>query len=147
MVAGDSGFLGNPGPDSISAQPGVPSQVGAEPLGARTGAPPWTRFRSYQIIPSAAVGVGGQQPTMVVEPDVASREIVFIAPFVGFSIFIGDAGVSTNPGSNGLALPPGLPYSLLIPGFQHIYAVTDAPVYLVLRVQTAALLIGDRERK
>lgn len=143
------GALANPGPEAALAavSPGTPhGQVGSIPLGAKTGAPPWTQFRSYQVIPASAVGVGGQQATLVVDAAAPSRAVTFIAPLVGFSIFIGDAGVSNNPGSRGYALPPGLPHEIIIPGNQSVYAVTDSPVFLTVRLQIAALLVGDRER-
>jgi hypothetical protein len=130
----------------IAGGPGL-AQVGARPLGAETGAPPWARFRTYQVIPTTAVGVAGQQATLVVEGDKQSRFATFIAPAAAFSIFIGDAGISNNPGSNGMALPAGIPYTVELPGNQTVYAVTDAPVFLPLRVNIAPVLIGDRERR
>lgn len=131
---------------AVGGGPGL-AQVGARPLGADTGAPPWARFRTYQVIPATAVGVNGQQVTLVVEGDKQSRFVTFIAPAVAFSIYIGDAGISSNPGSNGLALPLAQPYTIELPGNQSVYAVTDAPVFLPLRVTVASVLIGDRERR
>lgn len=125
--------------------PNPNSQVGSEPLGNLTGAPPWVSFRTYQIIPESGL-VANQGPTLVVPADRASRLITFTAPAVGFSIFIGDAGVRGNPGVSGLALPAGIAYQIPIPGNQTVYAITDAPVFLTLRVQIGPLLIGDRER-
>lgn len=124
----------------ISGGPGL-AQPGAQPLGGDTGAPPWTRFTTVQVIPASAAGT--QAPTCIVDRDRASREIVITAPVVGFSIWIGDSGVGVG---KGVALTPGLPYFTTLVGGQDLYAVTDAPVYLPVRVQVAALLIGDRER-
>lgn len=141
------GFAAPDGEMAAAVSPGARQpQIGSVPLGAKTGAPPWSQFRSYQIVPASAVGIGGRQATLVVDAAAASRSITFIAPSVGFSVFVGGAGVSNNPGSNGYALPPGLPHEIIVPGNQSIYAVTDAPVFLTLRIQIAALLVGDRER-
>jgi hypothetical protein len=104
------------------------------------------QLRTYLVIPSSQVGVNGVGPTLVVSPDRASRLVIFTAPLVGFSIFIGPAGVRTDPGGSGMALVPSLPYECVIPGGQEIYALTDSPIAIPLRVQEAPLLIGDRER-
>lgn len=112
----------------------------SEPLGARTGAPVRTALKSVQVAPAG----GPSGSTLVVEPTRESRVITFVAPLVDFSIFIGDAGV--QPGG-GLSLPPGLPYDIVLPGLQPLYAVTNAPVYLSLRVQIAPILIGDNQRR
>lgn len=126
----------------ISGGPGL-AQPGAQPLGSETGAPPDTRFRTVQVIPSNAANAN-DGPTRIVEADRASRDVTLTAPNVGFTVWIGGSGVS--PG-NGLALVPGQPYDLIIRGNQDVYAVTDAPVYVPLQVQVAPLLIGDRERR
>lgn len=131
-----------------NARNNVPSpnmQIGTEPLGNLTGAPPWVTFRTYQVTPESALAQN-QGPTLVVPADRASRLVSFTAPLVGFLIYIGDAGVRANPGGSGLALPPGQIYQIPIPGNQTIYAITNAPVYLPLAVQIGPLLIGDRER-
>lgn len=129
----------------VSGGPGL-AQVGARPLGTLSGAPPRVNFRTYMVIPGSSVGVNGVGPTLVVAADAASRLVIFMAPLIGFSVFIGPAGVRTDPGASGIALLPALPYEVVIPGGQEIYAVTDAPTYIPLRVQEAPLLIGDRER-
>lgn len=143
------GRFGDPGASlAVAMGAGEPmiGQPNAMPLGALTGAPPQTQLRTYQVIPAAAVGATNV-PTLVAEPDRASRVLIFTAPLIGFSIYIGDSGVTGDPGSSGLALPAGLPYEVIVPGLQAVYAVTDAPVYVPLRVQIAAILIGDRERR
>ena len=129
---------------AVSATPGsiAGAQVNSLPLGSLTGAPPQTQLRGYQIVPYGALG-NGQQATRIVEPDLQNRVIILTAPFVAFSIWIGDSGV--KPGD--FSLPPGLPYEVILPGRQPLYAVTDAPVYLPLRVQIASILMGERERK
>lgn len=85
------------------------------------------------------------QPSCIVAGTRENRFITLTAPVVNFSIFIaGNEGVSL---SNGIPLPPGLPYEVSLPGNQALFAVTDAPVYLRVRVQIAAALVGDLERR
>lgn len=151
MLAGagfqDEDLNGPPGTNA-AANPQRPQdgqQIGTAPLGISTGAPPWVRFRTYLVTPNAAIAQNSG-PTLVVPGDRASRLVSFTAPLVGFSIFVGDSGVRADPGGSGLALPPGLTYQIPIPGNQEIYAVTDSPVFLPLRVQIGPLLVGDRER-
>jgi hypothetical protein len=124
---------------SVSPGPGL-GAVGAEALGSLTGAPPQTDLYERQVAPSAS----GATPVRVVDNARASRVATFTAPSVGFSIFVGGSGVQPGQGTR---LPPGLPYDMVIPGFQELFAVTDAPVFLPLQVQVAPLLIGDRERR
>jgi hypothetical protein len=116
----------------------------SEPLGALTGAPVRTILRSYQIIPSSAVGARGNEATLIVPETAANRVIILLAPTVNFRIYVGDSGV--NPGI-GFALPPGQPYETILPGLQGLYAVTDAPVFLRLQVQIAPILYAEQQRK
>jgi hypothetical protein len=116
----------------------------SEPAGALTGAPIRTIFRSYQIIPASAVGVGGNEATQIVPPTASNRLIVMLAPAVNFRIYIGESGVSPN---TGFALPVGQPYDAILPGLQGLYAVTDAPVYLKLSVQISIILAAEQQRK
>lgn len=147
-ILGEKGAeaFGDPGAGQAlaAATPGsiAGAQVNSLPLGSLTGAPPRTQLRGYQIVPYGALG-SGQQATRIVEPDLQNRVIILTAPFVAFNIWIGDSGV--KPGD--FSLPPGLPYEVILPGRQPLYAVTDAPVYLPLRVQIASILMGERERK
>lgn len=153
MLGENAGFLlGDPGPPGqvgAGAQPGgAAGQIGARPLGSQTGAPPRTRLRTVQVIPASAVGRIiqhiAQPATEIVQDDMQSRIAILTAPLVSFSIYISDfEGVTPR---DGMALTPGLPYEVILVGRQPLYAVTDAPVYLPLRVQTSAILIGDRER-
>lgn len=143
-----SGPFGQDPGSAAASQASPGGQIGSRPLGYRTGAPPRTVLRSFQVIPFVAVGkvIQGrsQQATRIVEADTASRSVVLTAPFVGFSIYVnGDEDV--QPG-NALRLPPGLPYEIPLVGHQALFAVTDAPVFLTLNVQVAPYLIGDRER-
>lgn len=110
------------------------------PLGSATGAPPRTWVRTYQVVPAAA----GGEPTLVVPATRENRVAVFIAPIIGFSVFIGEPGINTG---TGMALSPGIPYDMVIPPDQAIYAITDAPTYIPLRVQVGPILVADRERK
>lgn len=116
----------------------------SEPLGALTGAPPRTRFYSTNVIPSSAVGMSRQEPTRIVDGAAPNRVVILTAPIIGFTIYIGDASVTPQ---NGLALVGGLAYEAILPGLQDLYAVTDAPVYLPLQVQIAAVLLAERQRK
>jgi hypothetical protein len=144
QILGERSF-GNPGAESLgSTSNGIPGQANAEVLGSETGAPPPTDLFSAQVIPESALAGSGVEPTLIVPAGRASRLITLSAPFVGFSIFVGNAGVRV---SNGHALPAFLPYQIVLPGNQPLYAVTDAPTWLPLRVQIAPILIGDRERR
>lgn len=151
MIGRLDGLIANEG-STLGAQlpPGSPNsngvQLGSRPLGSLTGAPPRMITRTLQIIPSSAVGQNGLGPTQIVETDKASRVAIVIAPLVGFSIYVGDSGVRADPGGSGIAVPPLIPYEFILPGNQGLWAVTDAPVYLTLRIQVAAILVGDRER-
>lgn len=139
--------FGNPGPlisAGVRATPAFQPTPNSEPLGALTGAPVRTIFRSYQIIPASAVGAGGNEAVLIVPPTAANRVISLLAPAVNFRIYIGDSGVTPQ---NGYALPPGQPYETVIPGLQDIYAVTDAPVFLRLQVQIAPILYAEQQRK
>lgn len=122
---------------SPGAVPGP--QIGSEPLGAQTGAPPRTQMLRVQVAPASQ-----SEPTIIADAAPASRVVVLTAPFVNFTIFVGDANVQVN---GGFALPVGLQYEFVLPGLQALYAITDAPVHLPLNVQIAAILVGDRQRR
>jgi hypothetical protein len=123
-MMGDEG-LGNPGPFA----PGAPSvqnvpggrSIGDLPLGFRTGAPPQTILKSVQVNPFSA----GKGATQIVDGSGPNRAVILTAPFVGFTIYVGSAGVKIGD----LGLPPGLPYEIIIPGNQDLYANSDAPVF------------------
>ncbi len=142
-----TGEMGGPGGVAIGAgaqQPPGPGmnnnaqpQVGTRPLGWRTGAPPRTVLTSIPIIPA---GFGAA--TQIVLATAESRLVTLTAPLVGFSIYVGDSGVKITD----MALTPGIPYAIPIVGNQELWAITDAPVYIPLRIQIAPLLNGDRER-
>lgn len=139
------GAFGNPSPNIVGIR-ATPTQMPApnsEPLGSRTGAPPRVRFYSTLVVPYAAVGAN-VEPTQIVPPTPPNRVAILTAPQVGFTIYIGDSGVTP---SNGLALTPGLNYEALLVGLQELYAVTDAPVWLSLQIQVSPVLFAERERK
>lgn len=135
MAIGGHG-LSNPGPGMVGvrAQPSVTPVPNSTPVGAQTGAPPRTQFRTVSI-PGTAV--------QIVAPTPENRVAVLTAPNVGFSIYIGGAGVTP---ATGLALPPGLSYELPLPGLQEVYAVTDAPVWMKLRVAVSVVLMAEQAR-
>jgi hypothetical protein len=157
-ILGSDNYLGGPGPESSGlGAPGVAKNVtfmqkqngggspaidagGNVPFGSETGAPPFTRFRMYQVAPFGF----NLDPTNIVEADRQARIVVLTAPLVGFTIYVGDPGVSPQ---NGFGIVPALPYEIIIPGNQNLYAITDAPVYVPLRVQISAVYVGGRERR
>ncbi len=129
---------------AVSPGVGLTGQVNSAPLGSLTGAPPWARLNNVQIIPFTAIGASGQVATIIAPAERQNRVVIITAPAVGFSIFIGDSGV--RPGYS-FSLPAGVQYDIIIPGGQMLYAVTDAPTFLVAQVQDSPLLIGDKERR
>lgn len=140
---GGAGALGGSRAGSRSTPNQVPAP-NSEPLGAKTGAPPHVRFYSTLVIPFSAIGVRGAEPVQIVPPTPPNRIVTLTAPHVGFTIYIGDSGVSP---ATGLALPPGRDYQAQLVGLQELYAVTDAPVYLPLQIQVSPILFAERERK
>lgn len=108
----------------------------SQPLGARTGAPPQTRVFSLLV---------RDTPILLEGPNKQSRSIKVTAPDLPFGIFVGtESGVRAV----GRALTPGIPYEVIVPGYQALYAITDAPgMWIPVLVQVAALLAGDRERQ
>ena len=122
-----------------AAELGSRAQPFSVPLGTRTGAPPQTRLETVVVSPNLPA-------TRVVQETVVNRFVTLIAPFSNFTIYI--AGNSSVSATNGIALPAGLPYEISLPGNQAIYAITDAPgVIMRLRVQVAAAIVGDLERR
>lgn len=107
----------------------------SQPLGENTGAPPRTKLYQVQVPP------GGVQ---LVGKDKFSRDIMVTAPAVGFGVFVGPAG---RPNPLGFPLTPGVPYEIIVPGFQELWASTNSPVLIPVLVQVAPLLTGDRERR
>lgn len=143
MTGTGGGNLGNPGAGipGVRATPNVYEPApNAEPVGANTGAPPRTQFYSRLVVPA----VGAKEPTLLVAGTPENRVALITAPDVGFTVYIGDAGVSPL---NGTPLTPGLNYEAILPGLQPLFAVTDAPVFLRVGVQVAIVLAAERQRK
>lgn len=141
-------MLGDTGAPSISAgvraTPGFEPTPNSEPTGSLTGAPPRSRAFQARVIPNSAVGVRRATPTQLAPATRENRIVNILAPAVGFTVYIGEAGVT--PGT-GFPVPPGVPYDYLLVGNQELFAVTDAPVYLQVGVQISSVLLADRERK
>lgn len=139
--------LGNPAMGSSELVPslhtnpagGYRPTPNSEPLGSETGAPPRPRYFSTSVPPVA------RQPAVVVAPETRDNRIVtLLAPLIGFTIYVGDAGVSPQ---NGYALIPGIADDFPLVGFQSLYAITDAPVFLRLQVKIFPILLAERERR
>ena len=119
----------------LESQPGI-RQANAQPSGTRTGAPPRTVFKSLQVAP-------GSVPTIVVDEGRENRVVTILAPNVPFSIYIGGEGVNVSS----MPLVAGLQVEVVLPGYQALFAVSDAPVFLQIGVQIAGIPLGDTERK
>ena len=124
--------------------PGVTPVPNSEPVGAQTGAPPHTRFFNVQVIPFAASQAKATQPSQVVQSTRENRVALLTAPFVGYTVYVGDSGVSPT---RGMALIPGTVTEIILVGGQDLYAVTDAPAYLSLQVQISIVLMAEQERR
>lgn len=125
-------------PASTAADRAVPrAQPFSVPLGAYTGAPPPTQLTNNIVSPGAI-------STCIVPATRENRFVTLIAPLVAFTIYVGGNGVSL---SQGVALTPGLPYEISLPGQQAIYAVSNCPISLKLQIQIAAAIAGDLERR
>jgi hypothetical protein len=120
-------------------------QPNSQPVGWNTGAPPATRLTQVPVTPIVNGAGIIQQPTLIVPETRENRFVILTAPFVAFVIYINDAA-NFNVQSS-LSLTPGLPYEVSLQGGQKLYAVTDAPVFLPLRVQIAAAIASDTERR
>ena len=116
------------------------SQPFSVPLGHYTGAPPPTQLKNELVAPASQA-----TPTCIVPATTQNRFVTMVAPLVAFSIYVGDSSGASL--TQGIALPAGIPYEVSLPGNQALYAVTDAPVYLRVRIQVAAALAGDLERR
>jgi hypothetical protein len=142
---GGGADLGNPSPGIIPGVRTTPNVYepapNAEPVGADTGAPPRTQFFSRLVVPASTTK---DNATLLVLGTPENRVALITAPAVGFTVYIGDSGVSPD---NGAPLTPGVPYEAILPGLQPLYAVTDAPVYLRVGVQVAIVLAAERQRK
>ncbi len=116
------------------ATPAFEPAPNSEPLGAKAGAPPRVRFFRAAITDVAEEIVMGTSE---------NRVVTLTAPAVGWSIYVGDQGVSPK---TGMALPPGIPVTLQLVGLQSLRAVTDAPVPIPLQIVVAPILMAERQR-
>lgn len=129
------GFGGlGPGVASVRGTPTFSPAPNSEPTGALAGVPP--RTEHYRRDVTSDVG-------QIVRPTSENRVVTLMAPLVGFTIWIGDSSVNSRLG---LALPPGLAYTITLTGLQELYAVTDAPVPLPLQIQVSIVLMAERQR-
>jgi hypothetical protein len=120
-------------------------QPNTRSVGHYTGAPPATRLTQVPVTPIANGAGIIQVPTLIVPETRENRFIILTAPFVAFAIYVNiDANFNVQ---SSLSLIPGLPYEITLQGGQKLFAVTDAPVFLPLRVQIAAAIAGDTERR
>lgn len=134
-------MLGDPSNPLSVAASRFDSVPGSQPVGMNTGAQPPTELRTFVVPPMP------QQAAVVAYASMrANRFITLTAPKLTgpFSVYIGMTEAVN--GSNGHALPPGLPYEITLPGDQVLYAITDSPVAVRLAVQVAIAVSGDRER-
>lgn len=139
-LVGRASALGQPGQEGeATAAARTPLFIGganSQPLGARTGVPSQTRLFTRQV---------RNQATMLEGPNKQNRVVKVTAPDLPFGVYVStDSGVDTR----GAALPPGQETEIIIPGFQTVWAITDAPgIWIPVKVQVAPLLAGDRERE
>ena len=130
----------------VRPTPGYHPTPNNVPAGAKTGAPPRTRFFSRVVIPASAVGAPGANnvPSKIVEGTPENRVAFITAPLSSSTVYIGDAGVTPE---TGLALPAGMPYEAVLPGLQDLYAVTDSPTYTRVQVQVSIVLASEQARR
>ena len=136
-----STFFGDPSRprDTAAEGDGARVQPFSKALGHYTGAPPQTILKT-EIVPPIGIAA-----SCIVQATRENRFVTLTAPVSNFAIYV--AGTSGVSATFGIALPPGLPYEISLPGNQALYAVTDAPVLMRVRIQIAAALSGDLERR
>jgi hypothetical protein len=133
--------LGDPGMNGVfpgtRVTPGYQPTPNSEPMGSITGTQVRTRLYSFPIL-------AGALPVMIVQGTRENKVALITPPSVGFTVYVGDAGVSPL---TGMALIPGTANEIVLGGFQEVYAVTDAPVLLRVQIQVAPILLAERERR
>jgi hypothetical protein len=140
-----SGFRDPSQPHDVAADTCATRQLNSQSLGFMTGAPPRTLLSQVLVIPIVNGAGVLQVPTMIVPATRENRFVTLTAPLILFSVYVnGEANFSTL---SALSLPPGTAYEISLPGNQALYAVTDSPVFVSLRVQIASALAGDTERR
>lgn len=108
----------------------------SEPMGSITGTPVRPRMYSVPVQPGAGMQIIGETRE--------NKIIQITPPDVGFTVFVGDAGVTTQ---TGMALIGGQVNELVIPGFMPIFAVHDSPVVLRINIFVGPILLAERERR
>lgn len=137
LVGVDLGQPGDTGEATAAAR--TPLFIGganSQPLGARTGVPTQTRVFTRQV---------RNQATLLEGPNKQNRVVKVIPPDLPFGVFVStDSGVDAR----GSAISPNREFEIIIPGFQSVWAITDAPgIWIPVKVEVAPLLAGDRERE
>ncbi len=136
-MAGGFPDFGNPFVPGVRSTPGYQPTPNSEPMGSITGVPVRTRLYSVPLLPGSSV--------QIVPPTRENRVALITTPAVGFTVYVAsDGGASAD---TGMALPAGQTTEVIIPGFQEIYAITDAPVTLRISIQIAPILLAERERR
>lgn len=125
-------------PLGLRAQPSVKTVPNTVPAGVQTGAPPRVRFFSMLVAPNKL-----RKPTLIVPGTPENRVVTVTPPNVGFTIFVGDAGVTP---SSGVALPAGQAFDVPLVGLQELWAVTDAPIYLRITGLVSIVLMAEQGR-
>jgi hypothetical protein len=121
---------------SARVTPGAQPTPNSEPMGAITGTPVRTRTFSRPVQPGAA---------QVIVSETRENRIAFITtPAVGFTFFVGEAGVTPDVG---MPLAPGQVTEVPLPGFQPLYICHNGPVPIRVGIAISAILMAERERR
>jgi len=134
---GDPGGMGGIGPSGVRHTPGYQPTPNSEPMGSITGTPVRTRLYSFPLLP-------GPTAVQIISETRENKIALVTPPNVGFTVYIGDAGVTPQ---TGFALQPGVEKEIILAGFQQVFAVSDAPVMLRLQIEVAPILLAERERR
>lgn len=135
---GHGGEMGVPGAfPGTRVTPGYSQPTpNSEPMGSITGTPVRPRMYSVPVQPGASM--------QIVAETRENKVVIITPPDVGFTVYVGDAGVTPQ---TGMALIGGQTNELILPGFQPVHAVTDAPVMLRINIFVGPILLAERERR
>ena len=135
---GHGGEMGMPGafPGTRVTPPYSQPTPNSEPMGSITGTPVRPRMYSVPLQAGASMQIIGETRE--------NKIILITPPDVGFTVYVGDAGVT--PGT-GMALIPGQANELVVPGFMPVHAVSDCPVALRINIFVGPILLAERERR